>query len=569
MFRQSHVRIVGILVSASILSAQAPASQESANIPAPREFSLPPRVGISGERPLSLPEALMMALSNNRDIDISRIDQQRAGYNVTAAEGVWDPRVGGVASLQKQVSPVSSSLGGSTTGAVTNKNGIVDPQITGNLPGLGSSYALDLSSSRTTTNNSFATLNPQYPSALTLSYTQPLLRGFRYDDNRRRIEVAKRNTSLTDEQFRQRVMEVVTRAAQAYWDLTFAQANLAVQVEAVMIAREQDASNRRQQEQGLLAAIDVVAAQRQMATFEQAAYSAQEVLTTNENALKTLILSDRDDPLWSVSLIPTTPIDTAPPIVPLADAITEALASRPELAQLRISREINQADNKFFKEQTKPQVDAVLLHSNAGLAGTQLAAAPNPFTSGLTVLNDRVSQLSTLAGLQPLPTTGGGNTGGVPPLLVGGYGTSLSNLFNGRFPTTQVQLRISLPLRNRTAEANLASNVAEARRIKDQQQQAELAIEAAVRNGMQSVESAKARLSSARIARTSAEAQYESEQRQFRAGTSTLFLVQQRQTDMITARSQERRAESDLGKAVASFELATARTLKVHNIDLK
>jgi HAE1 family hydrophobic/amphiphilic exporter-1 len=565
MFRQSKVRFIGILLSASVLVAQ-----EGANIPAPREFNLPPRVGIAGERPLSLQEALAMALANNRDVDISRIDQQRAGYNVTAAEGVWDPRIGGTASFQKQVSPVSSSLGGSTTGAVTNKNGIIDPQLSGALPGLGSSYAVDLSSSRTTTNNSFATLNPQFPSALTFSYTQPLMRGFRYDDNRRRIEIAKRNTSLTDEQFRQRVMEVVTRTEQAYWDLAFAQANLGVQLEAVQIAREQDASNRRQQEQGLLAAIDVVAAQRQMATFEQAAFSAQEVLTTNENALKTLILADRDDPLWSLSIIPTTPIDTAPPIVPLTDAISEALASRPELAQLRISREINQADNKFFKEQTKPQVDAVLLHSNAGLAGTQLAAAPNPFTSGLTTLNDRVSQLSTLAGLQPLPTTGGGSTsGGVPPLLVGGYGTSLSNLFNGNFPTTQVQLRISLPLRNRTAEANLASNVAEARRIKDQQQQTELAIEAAVRNGMQSVESAKARLSSARVARTSAEAQYESEQRQFRAGTSTLFLVQQRQTDMITARSQERRAEADLGKAVAAFELATARTLKVHNIDLK
>ncbi len=544
-------------------------AQEGASIPAPREFSLPPRVGISGERPLSLQEALAMALANNRDVDISRIDQQRAGYNVTAAEGVWDPRIGGVTSYQKQVSPVSSSLGGSTTGAVTNKNGIVDPQLTGNLPGLGSSYALDLSSSRTTTNNSFATLNPQYPSALTLSYTQPLMRGFRYDDNRRRIEIAKKNTSLTDEQFRQRVMEVVTRAEQAYWDLAYAQANLGVQLEAVQIARDQDASNRRQQEQGLLAAIDVVAAQRQMATFEQAAFSAQEVLTTAENALKTLILSDRDDPTWSLSLVPTTPIDTAPPVVPLADAISEALASRPELAQLRITREINQADNKFFKEQTKPQVDAVFLHSNAGLAGTQLAAAPNPFTSGLVTLNDRVSQLSVLAGLQPLPTTGGGTTSGVPPLLVGGYGTSLSNLFNGKFPTTQVQLRISLPLRNRTAEANLASNVAEARRIRDQQQQAELAIEAAVRNGMQSVESAKARLSSSHVARASAEAQYESEQRQFRAGTSTLFLVQQRQNDMITARSQERRAEADLGKAVASFELATGRTLKVHNIDLK
>ena len=65
------------------------------------------------------------------------------------------------------------------------------------------------------------------------------------------------------------------------------------------------------------------------------------------------------------------------------------------------------------------------------------------------------------------------------------------------------------------------------------------------------------------------EEQYQSEQRQFRAGTSTLFLVQQRQTDMIAARSQERRAESDLGKAIATFELATGTILQTNNIRLR
>jgi len=130
-------------------------------------------------------------------------------------------------------------------------------------------------------------------------------------------------------------------------------------------------------------------------------------------------------------------------------------------------------------------------------------------------------------------------------------------------------VRFSLPLRNRTAEANLASNAAEARRLRDVQQQTELAVEASVRNTMQAVEMSKLRLDAARVARVSAEEQYESEQRQFRAGTSTLFLVQQRQNDMITARSQERLSESALGKAIAGFDLATGRTLSVRNINIK
>lgn len=558
-----------LLLACAAAAAWAQGQQPGARVPPPRPFQLPPRIGISTQTPLTLDEVLAMALANNRDIAVSRIDRERTDYALRSAQGAYDPRIGGVASLSKNVVPVASALGGTATGAVTNKNGLVDPQLTGAFQPLGSSYSVDLSSQRTSTNNSFVQLNPQYPTALNFSYTQPLWRGLLYDDNRRRIEVARKNQSLSEEQFRQRVMETVTRAEQAYWDLAFAYGNLEVQLEAVRLGREQDESNRRQEQQGLLAPIDVVAAQRQLATFEQNAYSAQEALTAAENALKTLILSGRDDPLWSSAIIPVTPVNVSPPVIPLADAVAEALANRPELAQLRISREINLADNRFFREQTKPQVDAIVTHSNAGLAGAQLPPVPNPFTAGFAGITERINQLSLLAGLTPLPPATGAGGAGVPGVLIGGYGTSLGNLFGGNFPSTQVQLRVSLPLRNRTAEANLSDSLAQGRRLRTQMEQAELAIEANVRNAMQSVESAKARLEAARVARESAEEQYESEQRQFRAGTSTLFLVQQRQTDMITARSQERRAEADLGKAIAAFELATARILKVHNIDVK
>jgi outer membrane protein TolC len=137
----------------------------------------------------------------------------------------------------------------------------------------------------------------------------------------------------------------------------------------------------------------------------------------------------------------------------------------------------------------------------------------------------------------------------VPSAFTGGYGQSVSALFGGNFPTTEVQLRISMPIRNRTAEANLASSLVQGRRIADQRESTEETIEAGVRNAMQAMQSAQSRLQSAVVERESAEQQYDSEQRQFRAGTSTLFLVQQRQTDMITARSTERRAEADLSGA--------------------
>jgi outer membrane protein TolC len=86
---------------------------------------------------------------------------------------------------------------------------------------------------------------------------------------------------------------------------------------------------------------------------------------------------------------------------------------------------------------------------------------------------------------------------------------------------------------------------------------------------MQGVQSAQLRLEAAKVQRQSAEEQYQSEQRQFQAGTSTLFLVQQRQSTMITARSQERRAEADLGQSIAAFELSTGSILREHNITLR
>ena len=335
------------------------------------------------------------------------------------------------------------------------------------------------------------------------------------------------------------------------------------------IARQQDESNRRQEQQGLLAPIDVVAAQTQLANFELNAYSGQTALTRAENNLKTLMLADRTAAMWSAALVPATRPDSKPPVIPLMDAVTEGIGKRPELAQLQFSGEINQSDTKFLREQTKPQVDLIASYTGTGLAGAQLAqSGSNPLTASLVPLADRINALSQLVGLQPISLAGAGG-GGAPALLVGGYGQSLNNLFAGNFPTTLVQLRVSLPVHNRAAEANLSRALAEGKRIRNQKDQTEQLVEADVRNSMQTMQSAEARLDAAQVARQSAEEQYNSEQRQFRAGTSTLFLVQQRQSTMIAARSQERRAESDLAQAIASFELAKGSILERHNVNLQ
>jgi HAE1 family hydrophobic/amphiphilic exporter-1 len=202
------------------------------------------------------------------------------------------------------------------------------------------------------------------------------------------------------------------------------------------------------------------------------------------------------------------------------------------------------------------------------LAGVVLPPGPNPFTAGFGPLTNQLNELSALAGLPALPTISFGSST-VPPVLVGNYGHSLATIWDGDFPTTEIQLNISLPIRNRTADANLGKSLAETRRIKNQMQQTEQNIQSDVRSAMENLQMAQLRLQAAAVARESAEEQYQSEQRQFRAGTSTLFLVQQRQATMIAARSQERRSQADLSEAIAQFHLTTGTILAERNISLK
>jgi outer membrane protein TolC len=552
-----------------LIAAQAFAQSVARNeppVPPVQPLEVPPRIGIIGTSTLSLNEVLQRVLENDRDLVVSRILRDEAKYNVAGARGYYDPRVGLNAYRQRTVSPISSLIGGAPNGKLTQEQYVADPQFNGASPFFGGTYKLDFSSARSTTDSTFVTLNPEFPTSLNLNLTQPLWKGLRYDDNRHRIQVARGNLQLSQEQLRQRIIDIVTQAVQSYWELNFAYRNLEVQIEAVRLAEQQDSSNRRQLDQGLLAPVDVVATQTQVATFQQNVFTAQQALTNAENALKILMLADRSDMMWGMALVPEEVPDNRNALPSLADAVKTALAARPELSEAAISIQLNDYDTRLSHEQTKPQIDAYANVSLAGLAGSPLPPGPNPFTASTVALTNQVNALSTLAGLQPLPVTT--FTATVPPNLVGGYGQSLNALTSGNFLSAQFGVQFSLPLRNRTANANAAVSVAEGHRLQAVRQQTEMAIEQDVRNALQAESSVRARLDSAVTARHYAEQQYSSEQRQFQAGTSTVFLVLQRQTDLITARTREVRARADLGEAAANFDRAIAATIESQHLEL-
>ena len=529
------------------------------------------RVGVDvmNQLPLTLDEAIRLALQNNNDVDSSRIDVQIAEFNLRAARGVYDPRLAGESYYERRTTPTASTIGGAgSSGSITQSDIRTNLGASGLSPFAGGSYSADFNTARTTTNNQNSLLNPQFPSSFSLTYTQPLWRGLRFDINRRNIEIAKKNLSLSDSQFRQRVIEVVNQVEQAYWDLVYSLRNLQVQIDAVKQARTQLESNQRLVSKGALAPIEIIASTTQITTFEQNVYTAQQDVTRAENTLKTLMLKERTSDIWTRSLTPVTPVEIEAPRVPLEAAVGDAIRNRLELQQLQTNAEINQINTRFYRDQTKPQVDLIANYTANGLAGTANEITRESGTINPDLLA-RINQLSAGQGLPPLVITPTTTVSSPPSSLVGGPFSSITDLLTARYPTYRVGVRVSLPFGNRVAEAELGRSLAEGNRLQNQRLQQEQIIEAEVRNALQALRSAEARLASAAAARNSAELLYESEQRQFRAGTTTLFLVLQRQNELIAARGRELQAQTDLNKAVAAFQRATGTTLTVNNIDVK
>ena len=278
----------------------------------------------------------------------------------------------------------------------------------------------------------------------------------------------------------------------------------------------------------------------EMATRESALLTATQTVSTAENTLKQLILKDTSSNEWSAQITPTdTPVVDLNP-VNLNDSIGEARKNRPDLQRLRIQREINDIDVQYFKNQAKPQFDLQTTLATTGLAGARCI---------------------------PDPAIGKTCPSATPPAnLVGGYGQDLNNLFGFATRNISVGVAIQIPLRNKTAKANLAGARIQREQLEASMRSQEQIAEVDVRNAAQAVESARLRVVTARTARENAEVQLQGEQRLYAVGRSTTFLLFQRENTLANARDQELRAETDYNKARSSLQRATSTTLGANNV---
>jgi len=509
------------------------------------------RVGVDmlRQRPVTVKEVIALALENNKDIEVSRQNVRAAEFDLRGARGTYDPRLSGQTYFEHSKNPNVSIF--STNATTTNDSVVGSFGLGGLLRPTGTSYSATVSSQRVTTNNPISILSPQNNTSFNLSITQPLLRGRGFDQPRRLIEIAKRNLSLTDTQFRQRSIEIVTGVQRAYWDLVFALRNLQVQRDGVRDAKDQLAHYRRLVEEGQLAPIDIVAAETQVANIEQSVYEALEAVGRAENALKGLIARSNDDPIWAEALVPTEPVDRDAPRTTLTEALALALANRPEIELNDVQKDINEIDQKYYRDQTRPQVDLTASYTSAGVGGSQNPGFRSFFESPCETNPTSQACLDQIARVSALT------------------GSSITDVLANRYPTFRVGVTINLPLGNRTAEANLGRSLVAGEQIRTQREQIEQGIQIDVRNALQSIRTAEARLRSASVSRENSEKQYESEQRKLEAGQSDIYRVLERQTALMFARSSELRAQTELNKAIADLQRATGNSLKANDVEAR
>jgi HAE1 family hydrophobic/amphiphilic exporter-1 len=557
----------------------APTSSQDLTTPVPLiKFEDVPqtRIGVDAGNVVSITmyDAVLMAVRRNLDIEVSRFDVKRAEYDLFAARGAYDPIVGADVAFRSITEPVTSVFGGADdTGSRTFKDLTVNLNYD-QLYSRGGRLTGGFNSVRQTTSATFATINPTYQPTLNFTFTQPILRNFDIDSTRRQIELAKRQLDLSDAQFRQRVIDTINAVQLAYWDLVYALRNEQIQRESVQLARVQLENNLRQVEAGTLAPIELRSTESDLETRKEAVITALQQITEAENRLKNLTIADPGDPMWSARIVPVDPAELVPVGTDLDSAIGAAITNRPELEQLKYQTQLKEVDERFFKDQLKPQVDLFGTYQLTGTAGTAVDGG----TSTVGALSDfdlalinSLNQVRGDLGRPPFPTDDFHNPMEVPNNVVperfqGGFIRSLGNLFSNDFRTYQVGVRVSFPLGNNVAEANYGRTLAELRQLDAQQRRLIQSIQVEVRNALQAVDAARQRFEAARASRIAAEAQLQGEEERFRAGLSTNFFVLDRQNQLSAARGREAQALTDYNKAIADLQRVTGTTMVANNV---
>jgi outer membrane protein len=508
----------GRVVSAS---GQTPAPPQT-GIPAVPPVSATTAAQTGPVTRLSADEAVRMALENNLGIQAERLSPQINTFAVAGARAAYAPVLFSNFFNRNSTQPPSTFITGSgsllTTESLTQDGGLAQ-----NIPWGGGNYSLSLSGGKVTTSATDSRYNPQLSSNLSARVVQPLLRNFKTDSFRQQIETTQNNQVIADLGLREQVTVTSQAVRNAYFDLIGAIEGHKVAVQSLELAQDQLKSNRTKVEVGTLAPIDIIEAEAEVASNEEAVINAEARIKSVEDRLRYLILNPSQPDFWTMRIEPTDAPSMTAIAIDVDAAIANALAQRTDIARLKKQLDNIDVGIKFAQNQKMPGLDLTANYNVIGVAGTQLE-----FGQGFP-----------------------------PPVLntsIRSFKDALTDVLGQDFRTWSVALAFSYPLGTSQADASLASNRLQRQQGAVNLRDLELQVATAVRDAARQVETNLKRVEATKKARDRAERRLEAENKRMTVGLSTTFQLFQAQRDLSRQRQQEVNAMIDYNRSVINFE---------------
>ncbi len=387
-------------------------------------------------------------------------------------------------------------------------------------------------------------LQPYTLSSLGITVTQPLLRGFGSDLNQRFIHIAKNSQKISDYVFQQQAISTVFGVIRLYDDLVSLIADRQVKQETLATAQRLLEDNNNKVEQGTLAPIEATRAQAQVASAQQDLINSDGYVRQQELVLKNVIFRDwgNEPAVHDARIVPTDTLTIEPlPTQTPGELVALALQNRPEYQTAKLQLTNTQINLKGTRNELLPELDLVGSFQSNGLAGGLNSTLEQSVASSLT---------GTYAGV-------GGN-----------YGTVLDQILKGQYPAVSVGINLTLPVRNRIAQSDLARDELQVRQTQVRLKQLENTIRNEVEDALIALQRTRAAYEAATLTTRLQVESLNIEQEKFDVGLSTNFLVIQYQSYVAQARSTEVAALDAYAKAKVQYERAIGLTLNIHNVSI-
>ena len=483
---------------------------------------------------LSLSDVVMRTLVSNLAIEVEGFNSKVKAENVIDGESKFDATFEINLSEEEEVRQQSNAF--SSPVKSRNKSHNWDFSLTQKLV-TGADYKLSFTNDRNRTNSVTAGLNPSYFTEMVFSLTQPLLKNFGIDLTKRNIYIANNEVNISDYVFEDKVIDIISDVENVYWDLVFSIEDLAVKKKSLERARNLERQVKAQVAVGTMAEIETLQAQSEVASRDESLLVAQDLIQDNEDILKNILNIDYGSEEGLKAIHPSDRPEMVADEINLYQAIKDTLLNRPDYLGKKKELENKNILVKFRENQLYPTVDLFGTMGLNGLSGDAITVNSGTFQGRSKYGGD--------------------------------YGTALSDSLTGKFYNWEVGLKLSYPLGNRSAKAQLSASRLEKAQLILSIKDLEKSIIVEVREAVRQLKTDLKRINATRIARKLAEEKLKAEEKKFEVGLSTSFSVLEFQEDLAEEQSNEIKALIDFKKSKIRLRQVMATTLKENDIKLK